>query len=287
MHVETTGSRTSAVYLWGALLVLAWAVLTALVGGGEAHADDESGGILTPVVKTTTAAVKESTETVAGTVAQTAESALKTAEGGERVTSWHPIDAIVTPVTDAVREVPIVGAALDELGATDVVEKTPTGLDQVREMLAPVVDRAVDPVIDSLVDPAIDGLQPGIPDAVLPLIPDAGLQTGPATTTAKPSAVAPTAPVGSTASGFSGVTTASAGRVDASNSTPPSGDPGGAPTLAPGATTSAGNGGPAPGANSDAPSSASHIHSISIRAGIPSDIALPPSPAGSTDVSPD
>ncbi|MEV7632731.1 hypothetical protein AB0N64_10005 [Microbacterium sp. NPDC089318] len=200
MHVETTGRRIPAVYLWGAFFVLAWAVLTALIGGGDARADDESraplsglaslvddavGEVVAPVVKATAATVEELTapvvktvekavsetttavasvpvvgEPVAETVVKTAETTSNVTETVETVASSAPVTVVIAPVTDIVRAVPVVGAVVEDLGATGLVDETASSVDEILEVAAPTVESTVAPVVDAL--------QPGIPDAEAP-----------------------------------------------------------------------------------------------------------------------
>ncbi|QMU96725.1 hypothetical protein FVO59_05455 [Microbacterium esteraromaticum] len=332
MHLETTGRRIPAVYLWGAFLVLAWALLTAFTGGDEARADDEPaaplsgltslvgdtiGDVVTPVVQTTTSTVEQAAAPVVQTVekvvakttgsvaqvpivgapvAQTVSQAGGTVSAvtetvGE-IASSSPVSAIVTPVTDAVGDVPVIGAVLEGLGATDLVDEVATGVDGVLAV--------VPPVVDSTVDPIVDGLQPSIPGTDEPAKP--GVELPPAPHEGPASAVdvivgsvVPPVPEAARQSAASGPFSSERGAgarfpqdVGARQFTP-SHSPAVAPALAPAVATSSasGGGGPAPGASSDGPSSARVIQAMSTRSGIPADAALPPSPAGSTDVSPD
>ncbi|PKI91450.1 hypothetical protein CW368_05815 [Actinomycetales bacterium SN12] len=343
MNVETTGVRRSAVYLWGALFVLAWALLSAVLGAGEARADDEPpaplsgitslvgdtlGGVVTPVAKTVTStveqvaspvvstvekAVTKTTTTVASVpvvgapaaqvvekVGDTVSSATQTVED---VVASAPVSAIVTPVTDAVSSVPVVGSIVDGLGATDLVNEVATGVDKVLDV--------VPPVIESTVDPVVDGLKPGIPstggadlpeldlplaDAANPAVDSAaGLAVEPEAVPTVPATAAPAAaPTAQSSASVPLVLERGAvvtlPRDSSAQQTAPSGDPHGAPASSPGVvtpTSAAGGSGGAPGTSSDRPSSDRLDLDVSSRTGIPADAALPASPAGSTDVSPD
>ncbi|WP_313357480.1 hypothetical protein [Microbacterium sp.] len=334
MKVETTGGRRSAVYLWGALFVLAWALLSAVFAGGEARADDEAptplsgltslvgdtlGGGVAPVAKAATTTVEhvaapvvpvveqvvaKTTTTVASVpvvgaptahvIAQTGETVSNVTQTVEDVAASTPVSSIVTPVTDAVSGVPVLGTVLDGLGATDLVDELATGVDEVLDI--------VPPVIDSTVTPVVDGLQPSIPgsdDAGLPEL-DRPLDDD-AVTPGVDSAAEPAAEIEAvTAVTHTAQPAASALPVVSHDNdwTPPdagvqqsapSGDLPGAPASAPAASpaSAAGSGGPASGATSDRPSSARVDIDASSRTGIPADAALPASPAGGTDVSPD
>lgn len=325
MHLRTTGSRIPAAYLWGAFFVLTWALLTAFAGGDEARADDEPasplsrpsslvgdtlGDITTPLVQTTTSTVEkaaapvvEKVEKVVSTVsttevpivrapvAQTVATVSTVTETVGKVASSAPVSSIVTPVTDAVGDVPVLGAVLDGIGATDLVDEVATDADGVLEVVSPVVETTVDPIVDGL-QPSIPGAdQSALPDAELPpvardaqaaavvVVPPAALPMVQAARQPTASGLlAPERDAGATLSRDIGV-----------GPSAPSPSPGGAPAIAAGVATSSagGGGGPAPGASSDDPSSTRLTQAVSTRSGIPADVQLPPSPAGSTDVSPD
>lgn len=338
VNVETTGVRRSAVYLWGALFVLAWALLSAVFSGGDARADDESpaplsgltslvgdtlGDVVAPVAKTATStvdqiaspvvstvekAVEKTTATVASVPVVGAPAAEVIATTGDTVSAVTqtvgavaesaPVSAIVTPVTDVVSSVPVVGAVVDGLGATDLVGEVATGVDGVLEV--------VPPVIDSTIEPVIDGLQPSIPTTGDTALPGAEVpfdidssDAGPAGEAAAEPACESEALTAETTSAHSSTFAfavsvsedASALARDAAvQPTAPSGSPPGAPSSGPGVVTptaAAGGSGSAPGTSSDTPSSARLDDAASSRTGIPDDAALPASPAGSTDVSPD
>lgn len=336
MHVGTTGRRIPAGYLWGAFLVLAWAALTAVAGGGEARADDEPpkplsgltslvgdtvGEVVTPVVKTTTAAAAEvaapvvetaktvvsktstavaAAPVVAEPVAEVVAKAGGTVDKVEKVVSEAPVSAIVAPVTDAVRSVPVLGGVLDELGAVQLIDEVTTGADEVLNVVPPVLGGSVRPVVE--------GVQPSAPDVLTPVIPETDLPPAPpadspaasaaaleAEAEAEAAAAAAAAKPVREAAAFAGTLPSRAPTVAApqtltNRGTDPSPEPGGASNLPPGVAASSaagGNGGPAPGASSDGPPLARLFDGTSTRASIPTSTTLPPSPAGSPDVSPD
>lgn len=338
MNVETTGVRRTAVYLWGAFLVLAWALLSAVLSGSEARADDETpaplsgltslvgdtlGGVVAPVAKAATSTVEQVAAPVTSTVQQVVEKTTTTvasvpvvgapaaqviAQTGdtvstvtktvEDVAASAPVSAIVTPVTDAVGSVPVVGSVVDGLGATDLVDEVATGVDSVLEIVPPVIGTTVDPVVG--------GLQPGIPsteDAVVPDLEvpldadgspaDPGADSG-AGWAVEPASVVAVTPVAQPSASALPAVMRDAGAILPRDShaqpTVPSGEQPGAPSSSPGVaapTSAAGGSGPAPGTSSDRPPSARLDLGASSRTGIPVDAALPDSPAGSTDVSPD
>ncbi|MFS2242572.1 hypothetical protein [Microbacterium sp. OR16] len=338
MNVETTGVRRSAVYLWGALFVLAWALLSAVFSGGDARADDEApaplsgltslvgdtlGDVVAPVAKTATSTVEQIASPVVSTVEKAVEkttaavasvpvvgapAAEVIATAGDTVSGVTqtvgavagstPVSAIVTPVTDVIGSVPVVGAVVDGLGATDLVGEVATGVDGVLEV--------VPPVIDSTIKPVIDGLQPSIPTTGDTALPDAEVpfdtdssQAGPAVgADAQPDAEPEALTAEATSAHPSTFAFAVSTSADASppardaavQPAAPSGNPHGAPASGPGVVTptaAVGGTGPAPGTSSDAPSSARLDDAAYSRTGIPDDAALPASPAGSTDISPD
>lgn len=333
MHLETTGRRIPAVYLWGAFVVLAWALLTAFTGGDDARADDEPaaplsgltslvgdtiGDVVTPVVQTTTSTVEQAAapvvQTVEKVVAKTTGSVAQVPIVGAPVTqtvsqagdtvsavtetvgevvSSSPVSAIVTPVTDAVGDVPVIGAVLEGLGATDLVDEVATGVDGVLAVVPPVVDSTVDPIVDDL-QPSIPGTdEPAKPGVELPPVPHE--EPASAVDGVVVGSVVPPLPEAARQSAASGPFSSERGagatfsRDAGARLFTPSHSPTVAPAMAPAVATSSasGGGGPAPGASSDGPSSARVIQAMSTRSGIPADAALPPSPAGSTDVSPD
>lgn len=336
MKVETTEGRRSAVFLWGALFVLAWGLLSAVFAGGEARADDETpaplsgltslvgdtlGDVVTPVAKAATSTVEhvaapvvstvekvvaKTTTTVASVpvvgaptaqvVAKTGETVSNVTQAVDDVVASAPVSAIVTPVTDAVSSVPVLGAVVDGLGATDLVDELATGVDGVLDVVPPVIDSTVTPVVDAL-QPGIPGSDDsGLPEPELPLgdsaiAPDVDSAAVPAaefrleavatlTPTAQPAASAPrVVPRGSI------VVPPDAGAQQSAPSRDLPGGPASAPGVSP--ASAAGSGGSASGATSDRPASARVDIDASWRTGIPSDAALPASPAGGTDVSPD
>lgn len=338
MNVETTGVRRSAVYLWGALFVLAWALLSAVFAGGDARADDDSsaplsgltslvgdtlGDVVTPVAKAATStvehvaapvvstvekAVEKTTTTVASVpvvgapaaqvIEKTGDTVSNVTQTVEDVAASAPVSAIVTPVTDAVSSVPVVGAVVDGLGATGLVDEVATGLDGVLE--------SVPPVIGSTVDPVVDALQPNIPSTGGAVVPDVDLPLGDISTAnpgadstaqlaVEPEAPAIAADMAQSSASVPPVLSRDGAALPLSRDVraqqnAPSGDSHRAPASAPGSvspTSAAGGSGHAPGTSSDSPSSARLDLDASSRTGIPADATLPASPAGSTDVSPD
>ena len=302
--------------------------VTSLVG-------DTLSGVVTPVVKTTTSTVEEAAapvvktvenaaapvvktvsktttavasvpvigEPVAATVAQTGTKVTKVTETVEKVVSSAPVTAVVTPVTDVVRSVPVVGSVVDALGVPDLVDEAASGVDEILDVVAPVVGSTVDPVIDGL-QPTPPGAQkPERPSIEAPVTPiDAPTDTDPLSEAPAPSTPeAPAVDASATAAPSTSALTRGGAPMALAPEVPlthelatrsplPAHQPGNAPepalgTAAP--TSAAGSSGHSPGANSDSPAAPGLSDSISSRTGIPADAALPPSPAGRTDVSPD
>ena len=261
MHAETGDRRISAVHLWGALFVLMWAVVVAFFAGGEARADDER-----------PAPASGLTSLVGDTLSGVATPVVKT--------TTSTVEKAATPVVKTVEK------------AATPVAKT-----------APVVGGTVDPVIDGLQPNPPGAQKPERPSIEAPVIPiDAPTDTDPLSEAPAPSITeatavdaSATAAPSTSALTLGGAPMALAPEVTlthevAAQSPVPAHRTGSAPepalgTAAP--TSAAGSSGHSPGANSDSPAAPGLSDSISSRTGIPADAALPPSPAGSTDVSPD
>ncbi|UNK70924.1 hypothetical protein [Microbacterium sp. H1-D42] len=338
MNAGATRRRIPAVFLWGAMAVLVWAAFTALFGGGQARADDDdpkplSGltslvgaavtDVVDPVVKTAAGAVTEVTapvvkvtktvvEKTATTVAKVpvvgkpASDALGAAgqtvsavtDSVTTIVANDPVSSIVKPVTGIVRDVPAVGAALDGLGVTDLLDDSAGAVDGVVDSLVPVVDSTVPPIVDAL-GPQDPGEEPTVtPGVDVPQQP--GGEDTPAVdpSTTAPSATASDAALDASASSAAVrssawtspapmASVAVASDSSASDAESP-GDPvtGPPPAMAP-ASSSAGPGGSSGGVNAALHHHDLHADEAWTLAGIPADSALPPSPAGSTDVSPD
>ncbi|WP_193597385.1 hypothetical protein [Microbacterium sp. YJN-G] len=293
--VETAGRRPGAVYLWGALFVLAWAALTALLGGGDARADDQGASplgeatsliaeaaddVVAPVISGTATAIAASAEPTSQAtmtvVEQTTDAVAQTPVIGEPVAETFasasdtvsttttvitdavaetPVAPAIEPVADALRDVPLVGDALDELGAIDLVDEVAATVDTTIAEVAPVIDAA----------PVVEAVQPATPEIV-----------------AAPARVVTTVPAADAV--VADVAVASIRGW----STPPAGsEPASLPPGVAASSTAAASGGGGPGQSSDSPPGSHLFDGVSALASIPADSALPPSPAGSTDVSPD
>ncbi|MBN7794061.1 hypothetical protein [Microbacterium esteraromaticum] len=332
MSVEASRRRVPAVILWGGLVVLAWAALTVLVGSGDAHADDDDStplsglsslvtgavtevvdpvvekaaeavvAVTDPVVESAQQVVTKTAKTVAsvpvvgstasdalGTVSQTVSS---TTDAVTDVVSDAPVSSVLRPITDTVREVPVVGEVLDDLGATDLLDDSAGAVDGVVDKLAPVVNGTVPPVVDALDPQHPTGPTPDVGEPALPTGPDAVLPddtAADATADATPAIALPTndahrtpwsgGPNPRASSGDATTTTAAGIEHPKQSSAPP-------PGLVP-ASSAAGTGGSAGGGPAAVHLSASHLHDSGVSAGPPADSALPPSPVGDTDVSPD
>lgn len=293
--VETAGRRPGAVYLWGALFVLAWAALTALLGGGDARADDQGASplgeatsliaeaaddVVAPVISGTATAIaapaEPTSQATMTVVEQTTDAVAQTPVSGEPVAETFvsasdtvsttttvitdavaetPVAPAIEPVADALRDVPLVGDALDELGAIDLVDEVAATVDTTIAEVAPVIDAA----------PVVEAVQPATPEIV-----------------AAPARVVTTVPAADAV--VADVAVASIRGW----STPPAGsEPASLPPGVAASSTAAASGGGGPGQSSDSPPGSRLLDGMSTLASIPADSALPPSPAGSTDVSPD
>ena len=267
----------------------------------------------TPVVKTVEKAVSKTTtavasvpvigEPVAATVTKTGETVAKVTETVEKVVSSAPVTAVVTRVTDVVRSVPVVGSVVDAIGVPGLVDETASGVDEVLDVVAPVVGSTIHPVVDGLQPNSPSAQEPGRPSVEAPVTPidvptDSGpLSEAPTPSTTEATAVdaSVTAAPSTSALALGGAPMALAPEASlthevAARSPLPAHQPGSVPEPALGSaapTSAAASSGHSPGANSDSPATPGLSDSISSRTGIPADAALPPSPAGSTDVSPD
>ncbi|WP_309127119.1 hypothetical protein [Microbacterium sp.] len=215
-------------------------------------------------------------------VSETRDIATSTVQPVVAVVTNDPVTRVLQPVTDAIAAVPVVGGALDELGVLDLVDRTAGTVDDILD--------ATDPVLTVTVPDVVDG---GVAPAPMPIARGA-----------LPDAVATSATVsdGAVVRSATEVVTghrhaASPGREDsvaASSSPRPSTTPPGMtvappgthdPPAAPSAVAS-----PA-GASAGSPASAHEADGARDDPGVtrePStDPSLPPSPASSTDVSPD
>lgn len=332
MDVSASRRRIPAVFVWGALAVLAWAAFTALVGGGDARADDDTdkplsgvSSLLTgvvsevadplvegvvevvtettaPVVNATEKVVEKTVEVVAkvpvvgkpasdalGTTGQAVSTVVETV--GD-VAADSPVSSVVKPVTDIVREVPVVGTVLDDLGATDLLDDSAGAVDGVVDSLTPVVDRTVPPVIEALDPQHPNDDATTAPDGATPTPAAPGPDASATDPQAMVRAAADPAPVAvafamkPTFVASVGVVASSATqtRSDADEPTSPATGP---PLAMAPASSSAGPGGSAGGMNAALHHLHVHADGAWAAAGHPADSALPPSPVGSTDVSPD
>ncbi|MEJ1089699.1 hypothetical protein WDU99_15395 [Microbacterium sp. Mu-80] len=337
MDTGASRGRIPAVLLWGALTVLVWAAFTALVGGGDARADDDEdkplsgvssllSGVVSevadpvvegvvdvvtettaPVVDAAENVVEKTTKTVSEVpvVGKSASDALSaTTQGVSKVTeavsdvaAESPVSSVVEPVTDAVRDVPVVGTVLDDLGATDLLGDSAGAVDDVVGTLTPIVDETVPPIVDAL-DPQHPGAD--TPDAPTGTTPTELTPTAPGADaslilpgTAQEPDAASIAPVASTAGPvFLASLAANTAAVvqttaDATDAEGPAGGAPAPPLATAPASSSAGPGGSAGGVHAAVHHLPVHADGAWTAAGPPVDSALPPSPAGSTDVSPD
>lgn len=332
MDAQATRHRIPAVFLWGALAVIVWAALTALLGGGQAHADDDDskpldgltslvGGVVTkvvdPVIEKTADVVTEATAPVVAvaekTVAKTAETVAAVPVVGEpaanalgaasetaasltetvtEVTSSAPVSSIVRPVTNVVREVPVVGGVLEDLGATDLLDESAGAVDGVVDTLTPIVENTAPPVVDAL-DPQLPGDGPAIipGDEVSPITegdtsaPSSNAIAATATTEAPRGALSTSA--WAMPSWERTAPSATAYEADESDARDPR-SPTSAPALVTSpASSSAGPGGSSSGVNAVLHHLPVHADGAWTSAELSADSAPPPSPVGKTDVSPD
>lgn len=331
--VKTGTSRLLApsALLWGALVVLGWAALSAFFGGAAAHAADDSPAepstitsVLTAQVKAATNAVSDTLDAVAqpltevatetiddvvvplsdpvvravskatdgvGAAPEVGAPAQETASSVQEVTSSvlepvitavrdEPLTHAIQHVVDAVAALPLAGPALDDLGVLDLVQRTAGTVDDVVAVTGPVL-AVTDPVL-SVSPPSPDGPADGPVSAAIPVVAPTDVSV---TGSAGPDAVPTPAP--------SSIDHPDPGppfpetKTDAAGPDTPASGPPGSPGAPASPTSAAGAGGSAAGVPADAHAPSSlHDDCFTTRESVP-DSPLPPSPAGSTDVSPD
>lgn len=327
MKTGISRRRAPWALLWGALVILGWAVLSSLLGGGTAHAadapDDAPSSLLSKLssqVKATTTAVSDliddavqpvadkatdAVQTVAETVTSPVEKAVAVVPAPVRApvteavtasrevvtTAVEPVVAVVRdapvarvlkPVTDAVAELPVVGEVIDSLGVPEFIERTGDTVDDVLDI--------ADPVVAVVLPPAVDPGQPGSHVGQPGAVTDAA-STAPEFAPTNAAADRDAFPLSALVTGWHGITPDRDGvpvtpSVAARDESPASSPPG-APEDPASPTTSAGPSGSSSGVPANADES-SDLHPDSWTAnGTCSNTVLPPSPAGSTDVSPD
>jgi len=174
--VKTGTSRRGApsALLWGALVVLGWALLSILGSSGGAQADDgprDDTGLLSSVGETVSGgadAVGDAVETATAPVAEVTDAVLtKTTDAAEPVADPAAVQTVSKPVEKAVQTVtdaPVVGKP-----ATEVVQVVTS---VVKQAAAPVVDTVRETSVSDVVRPVTDLL------AETPVVGDALTELG-------------------------------------------------------------------------------------------------------------
>ena len=155
VNARATRRGIPAAVKWGGLVALSWAALTIVIGGGSAHADEQSDGPLdglTSVVGETVSAVTAPviTQVVAPVVNQVAAPVVQAVVAP--VQQAAPV--VVATVTQTVTSVPVVGPAAAPV--VQAVSQTAQGV------VAPVTDLLTDAPVSQIADPILDAVT-GLP----------------------------------------------------------------------------------------------------------------------------
>lgn len=151
MEAQATRRGVPAAVIWGGFGVLAWAALTALTGGGPAHADDRQDpldGVTSLVAKTVSAV----TAPVAPVVDEIVDPVVTDVVAPVVETVTAPVQkaapAAVETVTETVAAVPVVGQVAAPVIDT-VAEAVPT-------VVAPVTEALTDSPVAAVTEPLLD-----------------------------------------------------------------------------------------------------------------------------------
>ncbi len=167
MNAQATRRGAPAAILWGGLGVLAWAAFTAVVGGGDAHADDGSDPSLLGSV---TSVVSETVDTVGQTVTAVATPVVQqVVQPVVQQVAQPVVQQVAAPVQQAAPEV--VQTVTDTVAAVPVVGATTA---PVVETVTEVATGVVEPVADLLADAPVAQITQPVRDAVsaLPIVGD-------------------------------------------------------------------------------------------------------------------
>lgn len=187
--MEGTARREAPLaLLWGALVILGWALLSILFAPGDAHAaegDDRPGllSAVTDTVRAGTDVIGDTVEAVTAPVSQVTDAVLtKTTAAVEPVATpvvqaaskpvektvrETPIADVVEPLTELVTSTPVVGDALTELGVDRLLDRTAGAVDDVVGTVVTGTESVIDVVAPVAPAPVID------PDTAAPSAPDA------------------------------------------------------------------------------------------------------------------
>lgn len=176
MDARATRRGIPAAVIWGGLGALAWAALTVLTGGSQAHADEQSKGPVDGATSLVSHTLDAVTEPVAPVVTTVVAPVVKAAVAPVQQTA----PAVVAPVVRTVVNAPVVGdvvaPAADVVveaakpvvrAVTDTVEGAPSS-----QVVDPIVDAVTElPVVDvdETIAPQLDATESGAP--ITPLVP--------------------------------------------------------------------------------------------------------------------
>ncbi|MFS0894683.1 hypothetical protein [Microbacterium sp. 179-I 3D3 NHS] len=164
MDARATRRGIPAGVIWGGFGVLAWAALTALTGGGSAHADEQPSGpldgltsLVSETVSAVTAPVTPVVEQVVAPVAPVVQQVVApVAPVVQQVVApvQQAAPAVVDTVTETVAQAPVVGSV-----ATPVLEAVSH---TTQAVVAPVTGILTDSPVSQITDPVLD-LVTGLP----------------------------------------------------------------------------------------------------------------------------
>lgn len=143
MDVPATRRGVPAVVIWGALGALVWAVLTVLLGGGSAHADEEADGPLDGVTSLVSSTVSAVTAPVKPVVTQVVAPVVTQVVAPVQ----QAAPAVVSTVTETVAETPVVGPV-----AAPVVH---AAAETAEAVVAPVTEALSDSPVSHITDPVL------------------------------------------------------------------------------------------------------------------------------------
>lgn len=160
MDARATRRGIPAVVIWGGFCALAWAAFTILVGGGSAHADEQSDGPLDGLTTLVEGAVSSvATPVVSQVVAPVVTHVATPVVQAVAAPVQQAAPAVVATVTQTVAQVPVVGPTT--ISVVGSVSQAAEGIvDPITDLLtdAPVA-QVTDPILDAVTGlPILGGL---------------------------------------------------------------------------------------------------------------------------------
>lgn len=170
VNVEASHRRIPVGVLWGAFIVLGWAVWSILTGGGAAHAHEKPNDPVDAVTSLVNNTVTAVTAPVAPVVAEVTTPVVQHVVAP----AAKAVAPVVAPVVAAVQQAPVAGpvaSAVPPVAEQAVAVVTDTLQDQpVAGAVDPVLDAAAElPVVGALVDdlrPALDATTGSLDDTL-------------------------------------------------------------------------------------------------------------------------